>query len=86
MIKNFREEIEIIITDTGAGISDKEFPYIFHKFYHSSKGSKEFIENDMDLVFIKQIIDMHRGIIRVQSEPGKGTSVLIKLPKKQKYK
>ena len=86
MIKDFREEIEIIITDTGTGISDKEFPYIFHKFYHSSKGSKQFDENDMDLVFIKQIIDLHRGIIKVQSEPGKGTSVMIKLPKKLKYK
>jgi len=86
MIKNFREEIEVIISDTGAGISEKEFPYIFHKFYHSSKGSKEFIENDMDLVFMKQIIDLHRGVIRIQSEPGKGTTVLIKLPKKLKYK
>ena len=86
MVKNFREEIEVIISDTGAGISEKEFPYIFHKFYHSSKGSKEFIENDMDLVFMKQIIDLHRGVIRIQSEPGKGTTVLIKLPKKLKYK
>jgi PAS domain S-box-containing protein len=86
MVKNFREEIEVIISDTGTGISEKEFPYIFHKFYHSSKGSKEFIENDIDLVFIKQIIDLHRGVIRVQSEPGKGTTVLIKLPKKLKYK
>ncbi len=86
MIKNFREEIEVIISDTGVGISGKEFPYIFHKFYHSSKGSKEFIENDMDLVFMKQIVDLHRGVIRIQSEPGKGTTVLIKLPKKLKYK
>ena len=86
MVKNFREEIEIIISDTGNGISEKEFPYIFHKFYHSSKGSKEFVENDMDLVFMKQIVDLHRGVIRIQSEPGKGTSVLIKLPKKLKYK
>lgn len=86
MVKNFREEIEVIISDTGTGISEKEFPYIFHKFYHSSKGSKEFVENDMDLVFMKQIVELHRGIIRIQSEPGKGTSVLIKLPKKLKYK
>ncbi len=86
MVKNFREEIEVIISDTGAGISEKEFPYIFHKFYHSSKGSKEFIENDIDLVFIKQIIDLHRGVIRIQSEPGKGTTVLIKLPKTLKHK
>ena len=86
MVKNFSEEIEVIISDTGAGISEKEFPYIFHKFYHSSKGSKAFAENDIDLVFMKQIIDLHRGIIRIQSEPGKGTSVLIKLPKKLKYK
>lgn len=86
MVKIFNEEIEVIISDTGAGISEKEFPYIFHKFYHSSKGSKQFVEDDMDLVFMKQIIDLHRGIIKVQSEPGKGTSVLIKLPKKPKYK
>ncbi len=86
MVKNFSEEIEVIISDTGTGISEKEFPYIFHKFYHSSKGSKEFVENDMDLVFMKQIVDLHRGIIKIQSEPGKGTSVLIKLPKKLKYK
>ncbi len=86
MVKNFGEEVEIIISDTGTGISDKEFPYIFHKFYHSSKGSKEFVENDIDLVFMKQIVDLHRGVIRIQSEPGKGTSALIKLPKKLKYK
>jgi signal transduction histidine kinase len=86
MIKIFREEIELIISDTGSGISEKEFPYIFHKFYHSSKGSKEYIENDIDLVFIKQIIDLHKGIIKIQSEHGKGTSVLIKIPKKLKYK
>jgi len=84
IIKVFREEVEIVITDTGAGISEKEFPYIFHKFYHSSKGSSEFMENDADLVFIKQIIDLHKGIIKVQSERDKGTSVLIKLPNKLK--
>lgn len=85
MIKTFREEIEVICTDTGSGISENEFPYIFHKFYHSSKGSKEYIQNDIDLVFIKQIIDLHKGIIRVQSEKNKGTSVLIKLPNKLNY-
>ncbi|HSD62985.1 MAG TPA: PAS domain-containing sensor histidine kinase [Ignavibacteriaceae bacterium] len=85
MIKSFREEIEVICTDTGLGISENEFPYIFHKFYHSSKGSKEYIQNDIDLVFIKQIIDLHKGIIKIQSETNKGTSVLIKLPNKFNY-
>jgi PAS domain S-box-containing protein len=85
MVKIFREEVETIITDTGAGIPEKDFPYIFHKFHHSSKGSKEFREDDMDLVFMKQIIDLHRGIIKVQSEPEKGTSVLFKLPSKLKH-
>ena len=85
MVKIFREEVETIITDTGEGIPEKEFPYIFHKFHHSSKGSKDFVDDDMDLVFMKQIIDLHRGIIKVQSEPGKGTSVLFKLPNKLKH-
>ncbi len=85
MIKTFREEVEIIITDSGVGISEKEFPYIFHKFYHSSKAKNDFIENDIDLVFIKQIIDLHKGIIKVQSEQNMGTSVLIKLPNKLNF-
>jgi len=35
----------------------------------------------MGLVFVKQIVDLHKGLINIQSEPNKGTSVLIKLLK-----
>jgi signal transduction histidine kinase len=33
------------------------------------------------LVFVKQIVDLHKGLINIKSEPNKGTSVVIKLLK-----
>ena len=38
----------------------------------------------LGLVFVKQIIDLHKGLITVQSEVGKGTTFAIKLPKNHK--
>jgi len=36
------------------------------------------------LVFVNQIIDLHKGLISVQSEAGSGTTFLVKLPKRSK--
>jgi len=36
------------------------------------------------LVFVKQIVDLHKGFITIQSEVNKGTTVILKLPKDSK--
>ena len=79
--KNLYKEIEIIITDTGIGIPDMDLPYIFQKFYRVSRPGTEIPGTGLGLVFVKQIVDLHKGFISVQSEVGKGTTFLIKLPK-----
>ena len=79
--KNLFNEIEIIISDTGIGIPEKDLPYIFQKFYRVSRPGTEIPGTGLGLVFVKQIIDLHQGLITVQSEIGKGTTFAIKLPK-----
>ncbi len=81
---NLFREVEIIVSDTGIGIPEKDLPYIFQKFYRVSRPGSEIPGTGVGLVFVKQMIDLHKGLITVQSEAGNGTSFIIKLPKNLK--
>ncbi len=79
--QNLFREFEIILSDTGSGIPEKDLPYIFEKFYRVSRPGIELPGTGLGLVFVKQIIDLHKGFISVESEVNKGTTFIIKLPK-----
>lgn len=84
ILNNLYREVEIIVSDTGIGIPEKDLPFIFQKFYRVERPDDEIGGTGMGLVFVKQIVDLHKGIISVQSEPNKGTTVSVKLLKKLK--
>ncbi len=81
ILNNLYREVEIVITDTGIGIPAKDIPFLFQKFYKVNRPDSDIPGAGMGLVFVKQIVDLHKGLINIQSEPNKGTSVLIKLLK-----
>ena len=81
ILNNLFREIEIVITDTGIGIPEKDLPFLFQKFYRVNRSDSDISGAGMGLVFVKQIVDLHKGLINIQSESNKGTSVLIKLLK-----
>jgi len=80
------KEVEIVISDTGIGIPKKDLPYIFQKFYRVSRPGTEIPGTGIGLVFVKQMIDIHKGMISVQSEIGNGTSFSVKFLKSFKQK
>jgi PAS domain S-box-containing protein len=84
VVNNLLKEVEIVISDTGIGIPEGDLPYIFQKFYRISRPRGNLSASRVGLVFVKQIIDLHKGLITVQSEPGSGTTFLVKLPKTSK--
>lgn len=84
IVNNFVREVEIIISDTGIGIPEADQPYIFQRFFKVSKRVSDISSAGVGLVFVKQIIDLHKGLITVQSEAGSGTTFLVKLPKRSK--
>jgi PAS domain S-box-containing protein len=84
ILNNLYKEVEIIISDTGIGIPEKDLPFLFQKFYRVNRPDSDVSGAGMGLVFVKQIVDLHKGLINIQSEPNKGTSVLIKLSKSNK--
>ncbi len=86
IVINLFKEVEIVISDTGIGIPKKDLPYIFQKFYRVSRPGTEIPGTGIGLVFVKQMIDIHNGMIYVQSEIGNGTSFSVKFLKSFKQK
>jgi signal transduction histidine kinase len=80
-VQSLYKEFEISITDTGIGIPEKDLPYIFQKFYKVSHPGTEIPGTGLGLVFAKQIVDLHKGFISIQSGVNKGTTVILKLPR-----
>jgi signal transduction histidine kinase len=68
---------EISFSDTGHGIKESIRHQIFLPFYTTKEKGKG---TGLGLYIVKQIIEQHRGYIRVDSEEGRGTTVLIGLP------
>jgi PAS domain S-box-containing protein len=66
----------IRVADNGAGIPEEITERLFTKFY-STKGSKG---TGLGLVITRKIVEEHGGSISVESEVGKGTSFLVRIP------
>jgi signal transduction histidine kinase len=66
--------VEVIIKDTGAGIPKEYIPKIFDPFFTTKPHGHG---TGLGLAICKNIIDIHRGIIKVQSKPGFGTSFIL---------
>jgi PAS domain S-box-containing protein len=77
------KEFEVIITDTGIGIAKKDLPYIFQKYFSDNKSAEQSAGTGLGLVFVKQIVDLHKGSISIQSELNEGTTVIVRLTKNE---
>ncbi|GFP78188.1 HAMP domain-containing sensor histidine kinase [Clostridium fungisolvens] len=74
------KSIYISVSDTGIGIPKDDIQNIFDRFYTVDKSrSKEKGGTGLGLSIAKWIAEVHDGIIEVESEEGKGTSVIVKI-------
>jgi len=84
IVNNLLNEVEITISDTGIGIPENDQPYLFQRFFSVRRRLSDIPSLGVGLVFVKQIIDSHKGLITVQSDVGSGTTFTVKLPKRSK--
>ena len=71
--------VNIRIEDNGCGISKKDLPHIFERFYHGGRSDPN--SNGIGLSLAKQIINSQNGTVSCVSEEGKGTVFEIKIYK-----
>jgi signal transduction histidine kinase len=65
----------LVIQDTGRGMPQEVVEKVFVPFYTTKIGG-----TGLGMVFVRQIVDEHRGIITLDSKVGRGTTVTIRLP------
>jgi len=71
------DAVDIEIRDTGSGIPSDVLPKIFDPFFTTKDVGKG---SGLGLFIVHEIITQHDGSIAVDSEPGKGTTFLVRLP------
>lgn len=73
------EGIEIVVADTGWGVSEKDLPHLTERFYRGSYRTKV-KGTGLGLSLCSEIARMHGGSLQITSELGKGTQVSLYIP------
>lgn len=75
-------KIEVSVKDKGYGIDQQHLPRLFERFYRvDTARSRKLGGTGLGLAIVKHIVNCHGGEIKVESQPGAGTTFTIQLPK-----
>jgi signal transduction histidine kinase len=76
--------VDLVIDDTGIGISAEDLPRLFHEFERISPRSGNLLKHPdgtgLGLVISHRLVELHGGNLSVESEEGRGTRVTVSLP------
>ncbi len=74
------ESAEIAIRDGGPGIPEEDIPTLFERVGRMYKPEQDPRGTGVGLAIVKNILDLHKGEIRVQSKQGKGSLFTLRIP------
>ena len=72
-----RDRVQVRVEDSGVGIGRDDIGRVFEPFFSTRRRGKG---TGLGLSIVKSIVDQHRGSIEIDSELGRGTSVVVTLP------
>lgn len=76
---------ELTVRDTGTGIPAEEIPHLFERF-HRVRGAtgRTFEGSGIGLALVQELVKLHGGAVRVESEVGSGSRFIVSIPLVQK--
>lgn len=84
-VKKYSKEVEIMVEDTGRGMTKDVVSHIFDRFYREDK-SRSIEGNGLGLSIVKTIVELHGGKIDVISQVDVGSTFIIKIPVERSFK
>jgi two-component system, OmpR family, sensor kinase len=83
-----RDEVEVVVRDNGPGMAAEHLPRVFDRFYRVDDGARTRIGpgeggsrgTGLGLAIVKHLVEAHGGSVDLDSAPGRGTRVGIRLP------
>jgi signal transduction histidine kinase/ligand-binding sensor domain-containing protein/DNA-binding response OmpR family regulator len=78
------EQLRISVVDNGIGIEEEHLPYVFDRFFNSSKDQQQHDSQNssgIGLALVKRLVELQQGTIYVDSTSGKGSHFYFDLPK-----
>ncbi len=75
------EQFVLLVADTGMGISEKNLPFVFDRFWQADGSSKRKYQGvGIGLSLVKELVEIQGGTVEVQSQENKGTTFTVRLP------
>jgi two-component system heavy metal sensor histidine kinase CusS len=75
------DSVDIRVSDSGCGIAAEHLPKVFDRFYRVDQArSADSHSTGLGLSIVKSIMAMHGGTVSIQSQPGKGATVILHFP------
>jgi two-component system sensor histidine kinase BaeS len=73
--------VTVSVSDTGAGITRKDLPYVFDHFYKADRSRQRGHGGaGIGLAMVKRVVELHGGTVWVKTHKGKGTTFYFTLP------
>ncbi len=79
-VESDRAWVQIVVEDSGVGMTPDEVERVFERFYRAGSRSGSNPGTGLGLSIVKSLVDLHGGQISVDSEPGRGTVFRVRLP------
>jgi signal transduction histidine kinase len=71
----------LCVRDEGVGIPLEDLPHVFERFYRGRNAVEQAVGTGLGLAVARQIVEQHGGSVSIESRPGSGTLVTLRLPR-----